>query len=57
MAFQRGKGEALTEITNKNVAVDKKSDIKRVVYVYSDELITVCDQLPKVQRRVYIIVL
>ncbi|KAI0217672.1 Histone deacetylase 8 [Lamellibrachia satsuma] len=51
MAFQRGKGEALTEITNKNVAVDKKSDIKRVVYVYSDELITVCDQLPKVQRR------
>ncbi|KAK2172727.1 hypothetical protein NP493_931g00010 [Ridgeia piscesae] len=48
---RRGKDSVLTEITNKNCPVDKKSDLRRVVYVYSDDLIAVCDQLPKVQCR------
>ena len=52
---RRGKDSVLTEITNKNCPVDKKSDLRRVVYVYSDDLIAVCDQLPKVQCRVHIL--
>ena len=54
MAF-RGKDAVLTEITNNNIGigVDKKRDIKRVIYVYSNDLISVCDQLPKVTHRVY----
>ena len=52
MAF-RGKDAGLTEITNNNIGVDKKRDIKRVIYVYNNDLISVCDQLPKVAHRVY----
>ena len=52
---RRGKESVLMEITNTNSPVDRKSDLRRVVYVYSDDLIAVCDQLPKVQCRVYIL--